>query len=493
MGVPKFDQLFQITLDSIKFSGGTASIYAIEKYVADHLNLSEEDRNEIHNHQEGGRTELGYRLAWARYYLKNAGLIESNQRTLWSLTALGVSTSDLNVDQIKSVATSSQIEKSVKNDDIETDIYNEDVEAEDDSSDTIIDEPFDPKLVDITSKPLILEAIFKRLKNKEIDLLTGFQRKGGLWDDTKQSRLIESILIRFPLPAFYFDGSNDNKWLIVDGLQRITALKRFVIDLDLRLENLEFLHQYNNFKFSDLPRDLQRRIEEFEITIYVINAGTPEKVKYNVFKRINTGGLVLSAQEIRHALNQGKASELVRQLAESDEFQKATTYSISSDRMMDRDFVNRFIAFYLKDPIKNYKPDLDTYLNEAMAELNKLDDKSLNEIQKIFTKAMNTSFELFNVYAFRKRFDITETRRKPINKALFEVWSTSLAKLNDAELVGLIENKELLNTKFLNLMNSDDHFLGAISSGTGGVGQVRIRFREIKKIISEVLNHDQKN
>ncbi len=91
------------------------------------------------------------------------------------------------------------------------------VEIEEISSNII--KPFYPKKIDIQSKQMILEVIFSRLRNNEIDLLTGFQRNADLWwDETQQSRFIESILIR--LPAFYFDGSDDNKWQVVDGLQR---------------------------------------------------------------------------------------------------------------------------------------------------------------------------------------------------------------------------------------------------------------------------------
>lgn len=485
MSIPKFDELFELTIEAIGFSGGTASIYAIEEYVADKLELSEDERMEVHNLQEGKRTELGYRLAWSRNYLKNAGLIENKERTVWELTETGKNIKYLDRNEIKKSATEEQIQRDVELNDIDTDIYNDEIEDEQSDNSIVIDEPFDPKKVDIKSKTMILEAIFRRLENNEIDLYTGFQRKGGLWDKTKQSRLIESILIRFPLPAFYFDGSNDDRWLVVDGLQRLTTLKNFILDKNLALEKMEFLHQFNGLKFNNLPRDLQRRIEEFEITVYVINPGTPEKVKYNVFKRINTGGLVLSSQEIRHALNQGVPSDFVKELADSKEFKIATTYSISSDRMMDRDFANRFVAFYI-NPVDSYRPDLDSFLNESLSKLKNESPDELEKIKNAFIKAMRYAHDLFDIYAFRKRYSRTE-RRKPINKALFEVWSVLLAKLSDGDLEKLKSRSTQLEEGLMKLMNSNNEFYQSISSGTGGIQQVKTRFREIENLIERTL------
>jgi len=145
--------------------------------------------------------------------------------------------------------------------------------GEEETSPENIKEPFDPAKINIITKPLTIDLLRKRLEEKEIDMDTGFQRKAGLWNDKKQSQLIESILIRLPLPAFYFDASNDTKWLVVDGLQRLSTLKNFLVDKTLALTNLEYLKQYDGKSFLDLPRELQRRIEETQITAYFNQLG----------------------------------------------------------------------------------------------------------------------------------------------------------------------------------------------------------------------------
>lgn len=359
------------------------------------------------------------------------------------------------------------------------------VENDTDDDKIVMDNPFNPRDIDIKTKTMSMDNIIKRLKENEIDLAPDFQRNMNLWDDEKQSRLIESLLIKFPLPAFYFDGSDDNKWLVVDGLQRLSAIKNFVVDQTLRLTGLEFLEKLNGHTFAELPRTFQRQIEEAEIISYVINPGTPEDVKFNIFKRINTGGLVLEPQEIRHALNQGIPARFVAELAQLEEFKRATGYVISSKRMLDREFVTRFISFYINDP-NGYKPDLDTFMTKSMGQIKHLSEKERDEIKSNFSEAMKCVMAIFGKWAFRKVYDITEKRR-PINKALFEVWSVMLARLNDSQRHAIINNKELVFERFIILMNMDNFFVSSITSSTGDKSRIKYRFSEIENLLKESL------
>lgn len=336
--------------------------------------------------------------------------------------------------------------------------YSVEDEAEKEHSDEkiIMEDPFNPQDIDIKTKTMSLDNIIKRLRENEIDMAPDFQRQGNLWPIEKQSQLIESVLIKLPLPAFYFDGSNDNKWLVVDGLQRLSAIKNFVVDKSMALYGLEFLKKLDGFKFDDLPRAYQRQIEEAEIMAYIINPGTPEDVKFNIFKRINTGGLVLAAQEIRHALNQGTPAKFVAELANLQEFKRATGWVIATDRMLDREFVTRFITFYINSPA-DYKPDLDTFMSRSMGQLKYKTERELLAIKNNFIEAMKLSSAIFSRWAFRKVYNIT-ARRKPINKALFEVWSVELAKLSDEERKLALKRKKAIFNGFVKLMNEDVFF-----------------------------------
>lgn len=327
--------------------------------------------------------------------------------------------------------------------------------------------------------------LIDRIEHDEINFLTGFQRKAGLWDLTQQSRLIESILLRLPLPAFYFDETTDNKWQVIDGLQRTTVIKNFIVSKTLELEKLEFLKEFNGKKYDELPRDLVRRIKTTPLTVYVVEKGTPDEVKFNIFKRINTGGLILTPQEIRHALNQGIPANFIAELAELDEFKEATCNIINSDRMEDRDFVTRFAAFYLI-PFFEYEPDLDSFMTKGMASLKYTTHQFRMEMKIAFIKSMNTAINIFGNDAFRKRENFGD-RRKPLNKAIFETLSVCFSKLTLGEINTLILNSRILQEKFIAL-NHDNKFLYSISSGTGQLESVLTRFTEMNRIISETIN-----
>jgi hypothetical protein len=182
--------------------------------------------------------------------------------------------------------------------------------------------------------------------------------------------LVESLLLRIPLPVFYISADAKDRWSVVDGVQRLTTIYDFIKGT-FALRGLEYLMQLEGLTFAQLPRSFQRRIEETSLQVHRIQDGTPEEVMINIFKRINTGGISLTAQEIRNALNKGPAREFLRELALSDEFKLATDHSVSDDRMDAQECVLRFMAFRLTNWEK-YATDfaaLDLFLNQTMRHL----------------------------------------------------------------------------------------------------------------------------
>ena len=352
-----------------------------------------------------------------------------------------------------------------------------------------IKEPFDPAKIRVEPKVMVISLLLERIRRGEIDLSPAFQRKAGIWKDRQKSQLIESLLIRIPLPAFYMDGGDENCWLVVDGLQRLSTMKSFVLDQSLRLTGMEFLKDYNGKTFDQLPRNLQRRIQETQVTVFLIQENTPPEVKFNIFKRINTGGLPLSSQEIRHALYQGphgQAAAFLRDLVESSEFKSATNDSIKDDRMGAQECVLRLLAF-MNTPYHEYKAnDLDSFLNARMDGLNDVSQDELKLLSGRFRRAMRDCYRIFGDKAFRKQ-KRGNPRRLPINRALFEVWGAAIEALTPNEVDRIVERRSKLMESFINLLEVKD-FEDAISFGTGDPKKVRLRFSRVEQLIRGTLN-----
>jgi hypothetical protein len=283
------------------------------------------------------------------------------------------------------------------------------------------------------------------------------------------------------------DGTDDDEWLVVDGLQRLTALKRFILDGSLQLEGLEFLATLRGKTFGQLPRSYQRRIEETQVTVFVIQENTPPQVKFNIFKRINTGGLPLSPQEIRHALYPGAAAVLLEELAASPEFKRATDNAIRDDRMGDRECVLRGLAFMLLKPDSYRAGELDSFLNRAMSEINALKDSEILVLKSRFTKAIGLAKGIFGKHTFRKQFD-GQTNRSPLNKAIFEIWVSALSSLSDTQAEIALEKKASIKESFSHLLTTDPRFNASVSIGTGDSKKVRYRFSKVASLLDEVLN-----
>jgi hypothetical protein len=496
---PAFLRFLEPVLETLKELGGSAKSGEVIDEVVKRLGLSEA---ELAEQTTSGQSRIRNQIGWARFYLKSDGFIQRSQRGRWTLTPKGATaTLDEEVVQRVFKDVHERFKKLAEEEEGAAPLPDDEEELtrDDDSDDgelagdedeqqggtELPAEPFEPAKIRIETRTMTIDLLVRRIQAGEINLLTDFQRAAGLWKPRAQSRLIESLLIRIPLPAFYMDATDDEKWLVVDGLQRLTVLKRFIIDQSFGLTELEFLTVHTNKKFGALPRPMQRRIEETQVTVNLIQPGTPSEVKFNIFKRINTGGLPLSGQEIRHALNQGPAATMLERLAALPEFQEVAGKSLKDERMTNRECVLRFLAFVLT-PYSHYgSPDLDGFLNEQMKRLHGMTEQERNHLETRFVRAMVLAKQIFGDDAFRKRYRLSDAR-KPINKALFESWSVGLDALSDAERTRLIERREKLRERFIGLMNNPE-FDASVSQGTGDTNKVRRRFGEVARIIRETL------
>lgn len=271
----------------------------------------------------------------------------------------------------------------------------------------------------------------KRLVEERGELIIdpNFQRN-KVWTNKQAAELVESILMGIPIPTIYLFEMKNGKKQVVDGRQRITAILDFLKD-ELILKDLKILKQYNGNKFSELDPKMRGVFEDYQLSFYIIQPPTPERVKYDIFDRVNRGGTQLNSQEMRNALYIGTSTKLIGELVNSQEFLDATGKGISPKRMKDQYVVLRSISFYLLkkryetvtrengDSIE-YRSDMDDFLAKMMIFLNdRASEELIFDCRNTFLTAMKNCSIIMGKDAFR--FESLTENRRPINMPLFEV------------------------------------------------------------------------
>lgn len=348
--------------------------------------------------------------------------------------------------------------------------------------------PFSPNQIKLSTPPMNLGDLIDMITYGWINFGTSYQRQDNLWTPKQQSRLIESILLGLRLPAFYFEEINKRQWNVIDGLQRCSAIRNFCVDKTLHLSDLEFLDKFNGFSYDDLPFELKRDIRMLPITVNKLEAGVPDQVKYILFKRLNTGGIELTSQEIRNAMYQGKAISLVQKLSQDEVFWELAGKRIDNKRKQREDFISRFLAFYVNN-YTEYEPDLDNFINKAMTYIKEQASEAyMQKIADDFHKAMVFAQKIIGRGVFRKQVNEGE-RLKPYNKAYFEVIAASFSKMNDSELEQLLDNKVIFVQNMYTAMRESKSYNNAFSGGTGSRDSVKRRFTWFKSIIDYSLKN----
>ena len=323
-----------------------------------------------------------------------------------------------------------------------------------------------------------------------------FQRS-FIWGVKQQIRLIESILLGIPLPAFYFNQDKNGAQQVIDGVQRLTTIKRFMSDqLELKKEYFEYLGPLNGSKFSTLDSVTKRRFASTQIVAHVIEPQTPDDVKYDIFNRVNTGGSPLSAQEIRHCMSKARSREFLRKLVESNSFDTVMGKSFwsknpdgewirDSNRMADREMALRFCAFYI-EPLEEYAKasSLDAFLLDFSRWLDhKAKQTDLKRLETAFEQAMENCHQVFGRGAFRRWLPSNQSARGSINKAIFESQALALA---DYPVKLVLDNKEAIQKTLLGLFKKPDYDT-AVSSGTGSYQKVKDRIVKPRQALEKII------
>ncbi len=319
--------------------------------------------------------------------------------------------------------------------------------------------------------------VLRRIRRGTYVMNPDFQRD-FIWPEVKQSRLIESVIMRIPLPVFYMAEDTEGRMVVVDGLQRLATFKQFVDgELKLRLPDRELL---NGKRFSDLPAKFQNRIEDCNLIFYIIDSRAPEPVRLDIFERVNSG-VPLTRQQMRNSLFMGAATRFLKREARTDIFLEATGRSLNQKTMRDREFVNRFCAFQLVG-LDGYHGDMDSFLAKCLKTMNKMKKSDLEKLSMEHRRGLSNNLLLFKRHAFRKHSP-DQVARNVINASLWDVMSTGLSHYS-CDRVKMCAAR--LRSAIHKLLD-DDAFHNAISISTNSTSRVKTRFQLTQRVFEEVL------
>ena len=345
------------------------------------------------------------------------------------------------------------------------------------------DYPIDDLL--IRHEDRTIHEVIQRIDENKYVMDPDFQRD-FIWPEHRQSKLIESVLMRIPLPVFYLAEDDMGRMVVVDGLQRLSTLRRFMKDeLRLLLPNRKELHDK---RFSDLPSRLQNRVEDCNLIFYIIDSKTPERARLDIFERVNSGE-PLTRQQMRNSLFMGKATRFLKEESRTEIFLSATGGSLDARKMRDRELVNRFCAFQILE-VDEYRGDMDDFLAECLRRMNGMSDADLASLSREFRRGLANNVVVFGQHAFRKHAP-GQDRRGVLNASFWDVMSTGLSRYGEERVEACAAR---LREAVYRLLD-DEEFNISITYGPNDVRKVRHRFQvtreEFEKVLRAQANADE--
>ncbi len=308
---------------------------------------------------------------------------------------------------------------------------------------------------------------------KYMDLSPFYQRRLR-WDKQKQSQLIESFLINIPVPPIILYEREYNSYEVMDGQQRITAIKDFYSN-NLELTGLELWSELNGRTYQQLPDKIKAGIDRRAISSIVLiteSTQNPEEaffLKQVTFERLNTGGVSLSKQEIRNCIYSGKFNSLLFELASNEIFAKAWDIPIHNPnelrnnnlykKMEDVELVLRFFAFR---HYEEFRRGIEGFLNLYMIKSLSFDDTDIDVLREIFVDTINIASEIYGEDLFKPYDPQTNSWKDKSYKAFYDVVMVGISKhLNEADLLIQNQTKVIEATKILLEQDKRKLFTGA--------------------------------
>lgn len=329
-----------------------------------------------------------------------------------------------------------------------------------------------------------------------------FQRN-DVWNNPEKSRLIESLLRRIPIPSIYLSEEKEGIYNVIDGQQRINSIVQYLDD-SFGLSGLQILTNLRNVRYNNLKGEhdqLAHRLQNAKIPVIIINTQFDNEIVYEIFHRLNTGGMKLNTQEIRNCMYHGNYNNLINKLTLDENF----VYLLGSTRdkwhrrMTDSELVLRFFAFNRlgRFNINRYNPPLKRFLDDEMDHHKNISDGNETEtLTNIFIETVKLAREVFGINTFRKfnmgsEEDVTGKWNNKLIKGIFDVVMCGFARyvedINEREAI--LQFKGAIREELIYLMLHDKDFIQAIGDRTFEQIKVRTRFNIWFDSLSKIIEN----
>lgn len=312
----------------------------------------------------------------------------------------------------------------------------------------------------------IIRSLKSQVDDGSLILADKFQRR-QVWDLSKCSRLIESLLLNVPIPVCYFAELEDGSYSVIDGQQRLTAIYQFLTN-KYALRGLKVLRELNRKSFKNLDVSYQRYIYSRTIRCIVIVKESHPDIKFDVFERLNSGFVALNAQELRNSVYRGKLNDLILELSEDELFQKTRNIKEIDKRMRDCELILRFFAFHYA--LKDYRGNLSRFLDNYLEKGCHFDDATIQQHRDLFMRVIGDVYEVFDNRAFR-RYTFENGWENAINRAIYDVIMLSFASLKSEA----IRPKKAAIAEALREVCEDAEFNESITSSTKNKDRIQMR------------------
>lgn len=267
-----------------------------------------------------------------------------------------------------------------------------------------------------------LETLDSLIRKKQIDLKPKYQRRFR-WDEARKSKLIESFLMNVPVPPIFLNEDAYGRYSVIDGKQRLTAISDFLNDR-FAVTGLKIFKEINGKRYSELDEEMQSMLSTRPTlrAVIILRQSDPD-IKFEVFERLNTGGIRLNAQEIRNSTFTGSLNDLILELSDSRKFHnllriKDKSKSPIYKEMKDAELVLRYFTFV--DGWRNFSGGIASSMNNYMSDNRHIEAASIEDLRYKFNSAIEKVDAAFGEHAFRRYNPETGKWRSQILSALYD-------------------------------------------------------------------------